>query len=329
MSSSDQDILAAKPTEFEDDDTVSRMSDPTKDENLYYMRMRLWDCRDDTDVDEDIDQLCSWRSFLLSPGIFALLGLPVLIVGVWALVQGMRYFSIAMLSTTFVIIVSALLVTASMVLLLGGVTHILFVRFSGVTDQRTQLVRVTLILLVLYSLPVLVVALGITAAALIPSLSETTQLSANTTFNNYLSDQSVQGIFDNIQHNLKCCGVLAITDYESIFNNLSVPVSCCNTTNPLANETTCSEIVSNAQQANQIGLIYSEGCVHQLQSVLHYILSVVAVVSIMVGMLQIIGNCMPWCICINIFCLYRRTQKINRVNIENIHDIAKERSGYL
>ena len=80
-----------------------------------------------------------------------------------------------------------------------------------------------------------------------------------------------------------------------IFNNLSVPVSCCNTTNPLANETTCPQIVSNAQQSNQTGLIYSEGCVPQLQSVLQYILSGVAGVSITIGVLQILGN-MPWCL---------------------------------
>ena len=143
----------------------------------------------------------------------------------------------------------------------------------------------------------MVVALGITTAALIPSLSETTQVSVNTTFNNYLSVQRVQENFDNVQHNLKCCGVEAFTDYESIFNNLSVPVSCCNTTNPLANETTCPKIVSNAQQANQTGLIYFEGCVPQLQTVLQYILSIVAGVSITTGVhvLQILGD-MPMCI---------------------------------
>ena len=120
-------------------------------------------------------------------------------------------------------------------------------------------------------------------------MSDTTQLSANTTFNNYLIDQSVQENFDNVQHNLKCCGVVAFTDYESIFNNLSVPVSCCNTTNPLANETTCPQIVSNAQQSNQTGLIYSEGCVPQLQSVLQYILSVVAAwVSIAIGPMEMV-----------------------------------------
>ena len=250
---------------------------------------RLWES-------DESDGFCCIRVWSISPGILSLLGLPVLIVGVWALVQGTSYFSIAMLPSTSVIIVSALLVIVGVVMLLGGIAHILFIRFSGAHRDFVQYVRAFLIFSFQYSLPFIVVTLGITAAALIPSLSETTQLSANTTFSNYLSDQSVQENFDNVQNNLKCCGVMAFTDYESIFNNLSVPVSCCNTTNPLANETMCPQIVSNAQQANQTGLIYSEGCVPQLQSVLQYILSVVAWVSITIGLLQILGNCMSLCL---------------------------------
>ena len=57
---------------------------------------------------------------------------------------------------------------------------------------------------------------------------------------------------------LKCCGVMVFSDYQDIFNNLSVPLSCCNIDNPLVNETTCPVIVSNALQANRTGLIYSE-----------------------------------------------------------------------
>ena len=215
-------------------------------------------------------------------------------VGVWALVQGT---TIAMQPTTSMIIVSTLLIIVAVVMLLGGIVHIAFIRFSGTQSYRRVIVTPAFIFSILYCLPVVVVALGITAGALIPSLSETTQLSANTTFNNYLHDQSVQESFDNAQHNLRCCGVVAYTDYESIFINLSVPVSCCNTTNPLANETMCPKIVSkNAQQADQTGLIYSEGCVSQLQSMLQYILSVVAEVSVTIGVLQILGNAMHLCL---------------------------------
>ena len=42
---------------------------------------------------------------------------------------------------------------------------------------------------------------------------------------------------------LQCCGVNGYMDYQEIFNNFSVPVSCCNTTSPLANETICPEIM--------------------------------------------------------------------------------------
>ena len=284
-----------------DSERVPLMNDTTRKEIEYYKNNRLWD---HIDNDEDTEyrarprincEVYCWRSWYLSPGILLLLlGLPVLIVGVWALVQGTSYFSIVMLPITSVIIVSALLVIVGAVIVLEGIGHILFVRFSGAHNESRRYGRLLLMLCVLYSLPIIVVALGSTAAALIPSLSETTQLSANTTFSNYLSDQSAQENFDNVQNNLKCCGVMAFTDYESIFNNLSVPVSCCNTTNPLANETTCLQIVSNAEVANQTSLIYSEGCVPQLQTVLHYIFSIVAWVSITVGVLQILGNAMPW-----------------------------------
>ena len=110
--------------------------------------------------------------------------------------------------------------------LLGGIAHILYVRFSGAQEDFKSWLRCVLLFSGLYSLPFVVVALGITAAALIPSLSETTQLSANTTFNNYLSDQSVQENFDNAQHNLKHCGVEAFTDYESIIIIQQLICSC-------------------------------------------------------------------------------------------------------
>ena len=52
---------------------------------------------------------------------------------------------------------------------------------------------------------------------------------------------------------MKCCGVVDSTDYETVFNNLSVPVSCCN---PQANK--CPE-TGFQQTINQTDLIlYSE-----------------------------------------------------------------------
>ena len=97
------------------------MSDPTNKEKKYYKDQRLWES-------DESDGFCCIRVWSISPGILSLLGLPVLIVGVWALVQA---FSIAMLPTTSVIIVSALLVIVGVVMLLGGIAHILFIRFSG------------------------------------------------------------------------------------------------------------------------------------------------------------------------------------------------------
>ena len=48
------------------------MSDTTKKEKLFYKNNSLWGHRDATDVDEDINQVYCRRSFLLSPGVFAI-----------------------------------------------------------------------------------------------------------------------------------------------------------------------------------------------------------------------------------------------------------------
>ena len=98
-----------------------RMNDTTNEEKEYYKRNRLWR---DVDYGPGPATVYKWRIFLLIPGILSLLGLAVLIVGVWALVQGTSYFSIAMLPTT-VIIVSALLVLMGVVMVLVGIAYTL------------------------------------------------------------------------------------------------------------------------------------------------------------------------------------------------------------
>ena len=100
---------------------------------------------------------------------------------------------------------------------------------------------------------------------------------------------------------LKCCGVVNFSDYELVFINFSVPVSCCNTTNPLVNETTCPDIVMDTNVANATELIYTEvhkpnydmsssfissflqGCAPKFVPFYHYVLSVVAGVGITIG----------------------------------------------
>ena len=81
-------------------------------------------------------------------------------------------------------------------------------------------------------------------------------------------------MFSYFMMQMECCGVDHFTDYETVFSNFSVPVSCCNTTNPLASE--CPDIVRNSQQMiNQTGLIYSEVSACSVQSILsltHYLL---------------------------------------------------------
>ena len=108
MSSSDRDGSAVKPTA---DVTVPLMNDTTNEELLYYKTKSFWihnflENPSGDYYDDNMKMVYCRRSFFLSPGIVSLLGLSVLIVGVWALVQGTSFFPIAMLPTTSVIIVA-------------------------------------------------------------------------------------------------------------------------------------------------------------------------------------------------------------------------------
>ena len=88
MSSSDRDVSISV-------NTVPRMSDTTNKEKQYYKKHRLWGEYNYYDAFYVKERarcwLFCWRSWLLSPGTFSLLGLPVLMVGVGALVQGTKY----------------------------------------------------------------------------------------------------------------------------------------------------------------------------------------------------------------------------------------------
>ena len=105
------------------------------------------------------------------------------------------------------------------------------------------------------------------------------QNSANSSLSNYLSDQTIQDSWNSAQESVRtyynfktlhgvdyffcsqmqCCGAVDFTDYQRIFNNLSVPLSCCNTSNPAAvmMNTTCPDIVRNGLTGNSSGLIYT------------------------------------------------------------------------
>ena len=53
-----------------------------------------------------------------------------------------------------------------------------------------------------------------------------------------------------------CCGLDSYKDYEVVYNRSFVPHSCCDTSNPLFNSTTCPENGTDAQAAYQSGLLY-------------------------------------------------------------------------
>ena len=68
-----------------------------------------------------------------------------------------------------------------------------------------------------------------------------------------------------------CCGVDNFTDYKLVYNISSVPHSCCDTSKPLVNSTTCPENGTDAQAAYQSGLLYdSVGDIYVVQLAINF-----------------------------------------------------------
>ena len=92
-------------------------------------------------------------------------------------------------------------------------------------------------------------------------------------------------------------------DYRNIFNNASVPVSCCKVTSPSVNHSTCKDIVMNTKSINiskfiytevsiyqqmlDVIIFYSQGCAPKLEEYFSYILSVIGGVNVIVGLIQV------------------------------------------
>ncbi len=84
--------------------------------------------------------------------------------------------------------------------------------------------------------------------------------SSEFTFNQQMDNKTIQLVWDKYQRKFKCCGYQGYKDYQKLFLNFSVPVSCCNTTT-LPSPFECVVVIQNvhAQEINS-SYIYTDGC---------------------------------------------------------------------
>ena len=104
--------------------------------------------------------------------------------------------------------------------------------------------------------------------------------SSKLTFKKQMHNVTIQLIWDKYQAKFKCCGYRGYKDYEGLFLNFSVPVSCCNTTT-LPSPFDCVIAVKNVtERETNSSNIYTDGCPAKIVHLLNLDSSTVRNISI-------------------------------------------------
>ena len=193
-------------------------------------------------------------------------------MGIWAHVNKDEYLDISS-DTDHLTQIPILLIIVGVFVLLLGVVGTIGAIFAGTIGGRIIL---GLYGFVLALLVICEIAGGIAAGVEKDQLSDGFTDSVNDTFINYYSDDNVMDAWDFVQKNLECCGSSSQMDYKTVFNNDSVPESCCKSDD-------CNRSVVNNTE------IYTEGCANKVEDFIDHFLGVIAGVAITFGLLQVIG----------------------------------------
>lgn len=216
--------------------------------------------------------------------IVTMLGLAVMIIGIWARVNEKKYFEIADNTQEFTDVTVLAIVLGIFILLIG------FVGVLGAVFASNKFGRVILMIyaIVLGLLVICEIGGGIAAAVKKDSVENVFRDSTNRTFDNY---NQTSETWDSFQRTFKCCGPFNYTDYSRIFNvNTKVPESCCNRTTEDREQFNCQEVASDYSAADIAAYrIYNEGCADAVIDALRHNLGAIAGGAITIGLLQIVA----------------------------------------
>jgi hypothetical protein len=213
----------------------------------------------------------------------ALLGICVMIVGSWAKADSKEFFVIADDDTEYTQ-VSVLLIVVGIFVLIIGVVGAVGALFASKAFGRIILVVYAIALGLLV---VCEIAGGITAAVARNKVESVFRDSANSTFSKYNDSRDSRDNWNQFQKDFKCCGVESYKDYRNVFNNNSVPVSCCDS-RVRSEGMNCTMVVQNVLN-NTNHYIYSKGCADAIVDSISDNLGVIAGCAIVFALFQIIG----------------------------------------
>ncbi|KAK3519374.1 hypothetical protein QTP70_026865 [Hemibagrus guttatus] len=198
--------------------------------------------------------------------IFWLCGLALIIVGILAQNNISMVKQVASNTTPIVIIV------------LGAV--IFFIAFFGCCGAWKENYCMVTTFVVLLSL-IIIIEIGIAIAAYVlrTKLTDVVEDSLKETFKNYTNPE-IRKEVDNMQTELKCCGVVNSSDWVNFkADKNSVPDSCCKNVT-----TNCG----NGAMKNS-SIIYIEGCGPALEKFLKQNILWIGVAALVIAFIEILG----------------------------------------
>ncbi|XP_066571152.1 tetraspanin-6 [Amia ocellicauda] len=222
------------------------------------------------------------KTFLISYSlIFWFTGVILLAVGVWGKVSLEAYFSLVTQKST----------NAPYVLIGTGAIIVIFGLFGCFATCRGSpwMLKLYAMFLTLVFLAELVAGIsGFLFRHEIKAIIRTTFEDAVKNYN--ASSQNHEAV-DNIQRNLKCCGVQNYTDWgdTDYFKEKGIPVSCCR--NP--NECTPDNLKDLSKAASEV---YGEGCISLVTIVMESNLGIIAGISFGIAFFQLIGIFLACCL---------------------------------
>jgi len=212
--------------------------------------------------------------------IFWIIGLIVLIVGLWMRISITKVFEV---SREFSFALPSLFIITGTAMLVIG-----FFACSCTTNERPKL---------LYTLAgfffvvfILVFSSSIAGYVYRDNLKESLHNSLNETMQGYGSGSVMDNDWDRVQESLKCCGVDGYSDWIytnwAQTQNLTFPDSCCRS-------------VKNCNNLD-IEQIYKNGCYQNILDLLSSNLSSIGIGMLFISMFQLVGVALSCCLALNI-----------------------------
>ena len=235
-------------------------------------------------------QLCAQFSLICSCIVILFFGLSVTAVGFWGYHTERDYLSITANDPELTRLPFSMMVTGVFVSILGlvGVFGSIFSR--TITGQTLLGVFSFVLVLVIIS----EVGAGAAAIKLKYDLKAVFIEKAAISQSRYGQDPSTTQSWDAFQVEHECCGANGFvgdeTPYYKVFNNESVPLSCCSCRNENENNEPCDSCETYVTNATHYWeYIFNAGCPSKVVGKVTERVMVIAVIAIVIGTTQLLA----------------------------------------